>query len=640
MDLEVQMLGDSYEEAQAGHGSFMSSPRLEVPSPAMSDSPFDSCSDRSPEARFLALERGQRTIALGVRRALSKAIAAREHLQQEAKQWEHRCTVIREDLLSSLRKELPPKEQPQPSPELRRQLAEEMLPTFKQQLKEDMLPKLKQDVFEDMLPKLKQDVFEEMLPKLKQDMLEAGLPGLQTQQVVATKSEVLTSEERKLLRSEMLHQLLQSMGPELVQRMHQKMDAELPRQIRQEMQAQVSKQPELVEYLLQELKEQLRPELLAQANSPSVDHVGPVAQRALSTASVETPAVSEQLRVQIREDLLGQLRVQREELQAQLHEDLQKQMQELEARFGLGAKASASTANPVASDWTDKMDSLRSQVEGKISDVGKRIESLQEVMDSRVLVQLWQAGQQLQETGGRIERLNSICQEGSAKMETQEARMSLTRLDLETQERQFQALSRRVEELRVAVSLPQRENGSCGVDGHAKDTPRIDVGSAATSPAPTTGHVRGITSNGGGGATAAAATTANPEPIATASFPWQWLQPSGMPPLTAGTASPSVGTPRSVASLMQGPLGGAEADKSSSVRVVGSFAEFASMVRSGSRPQTMTPPTSHGVSPMPCRSTSPPPSSLCRGPVSGATSNAASTGTGPAGVACCTGASV
>jgi len=82
------------------------------------------------------------------------------------------------------------------------------------------------------------------------------------------------------------------------------------------------------------------------------------------------------------------------------------------------------------------------------------MDTLQELVDERVLVQLWQVGQQLREATGRLERLTTQSQECLSKAEAQEVRLDVTRASFETLEQRMQAISARVERALGAVIIP------------------------------------------------------------------------------------------------------------------------------------------------------------------------------------------
>mmetsp|Transcript_1637 Transcript_1637/g.3267 ORF Transcript_1637/g.3267 Transcript_1637/m.3267 type:complete len:512 (-) Transcript_1637:23-1558(-) len=125
------------------------------------------------------------------------------------------------------------------------------------------------------------------------------------------------------------------------------------------------------------------------------------------------------------------------------------------------AGGDAARHNPSCQDWTVVAQNLEAQVGCSLAEVRRRMDEFQELIDERVLVQLWQVGQQLPETLGRLDRLAGQCQECLSKAEAHEVRLDLTRASFETQEQRLQALTLRVERFHATEPVSARRGG-CG----------------------------------------------------------------------------------------------------------------------------------------------------------------------------------
>jgi len=127
------------------------------------------------------------------------------------------------------------------------------------------------------------------------------------------------------------------------------------------------------------------------------------------------------------------------------------------------AGGDAARQGPSCQDWSVVAQNLEAQVGCNLAEVRRRMDALQETIDERVLVQLWQVRQQLPETLGRLDQLAGQCQEGLSKAEAHEVRLDLIRASFETQEQRLQALTVRVERsLAADPGSARRICGGCG----------------------------------------------------------------------------------------------------------------------------------------------------------------------------------
>jgi len=103
-------------------------------------------------------------------------------------------------------------------------------------------------------------------------------------------------------------------------------------------------------------------------------------------------------------------------------------------------------------DWELFAQNLEAQVLKSTAEVRTQLESLQDVVDQKVLLKLWELGRQVPEVSQNMERLAGQCADFFAKVEAHEVRLSLMVTTQEMQDQRVQALSERCERTH-AVSL-------------------------------------------------------------------------------------------------------------------------------------------------------------------------------------------
>jgi len=114
-------------------------------------------------------------------------------------------------------------------------------------------------------------------------------------------------------------------------------------------------------------------------------------------------------------------------------------------------------------DWTVITQNFVAQVSGNLGEVRQRLDALQEIVDEKVLVPLWQVSRQVPEATGRVERLSTQCQEFYAKVESHEVRLDMVRASFDTQEQRLQAIAEHVDR-----ALTGDQGGRRGHDGHIR----------------------------------------------------------------------------------------------------------------------------------------------------------------------------
>jgi len=154
--------------------------------------------------------------------------------------------------------------------------------------------------------------------------------------------------------------------------------------------------------------------------------------------------------------------------QAEALSELQEQMEELLARSGCselptswqtGRLRAVDADNMSTADmcnvscetlsaerqWAMCAQNYEAQFSSAVAEVRRRIDALQQLVDERVLVDLWQLTKQMPEAISRVDRISGQCQECLAKTEAHEVRIDLVRTSFEAHEQKFQALADRVE---------------------------------------------------------------------------------------------------------------------------------------------------------------------------------------------------
>merc|ERR1719350_941002 len=103
------------------------------------------------------------------------------------------------------------------------------------------------------------------------------------------------------------------------------------------------------------------------------------------------------------------------------------------------------------------------------------MDSLQEVLDARVLLQLWEVGRQLPEASGRVDRLCAQCQECFSKVEAHEVRLRTMCTNFESQDSRLKTLSDRIERWVAAEQGQRRGCDETILAGTEALTGRVDA---------------------------------------------------------------------------------------------------------------------------------------------------------------------
>jgi len=176
--------------------------------------------------------------------------------------------------------------------------------------------------------------------------------------------------------------------------------------------------------------------------------------------------------------------------QAEALSELQEQMEELLARSDCTRMSTSQQSGRVKGQDTDNIftadawnvncetlsaerqwamfaQNYEAQFGSAVAEIRRRIDALQQLVDERVLSDLWQLTKQVPEATSRVDRISSQCQECLAKTEAHEVRIDLVRTSFEAHEQKFQALADRVDrtlsseqEKQIVPNVPATEIGA------------------------------------------------------------------------------------------------------------------------------------------------------------------------------------
>jgi uncharacterized protein YoxC len=121
-------------------------------------------------------------------------------------------------------------------------------------------------------------------------------------------------------------------------------------------------------------------------------------------------------------------------------------------------------------DW--EAVNLEEDVEKRLASVQNRVDALQEMLDSRIIPQLWELGRQVPDATSGVDRLCAQCQEFFSKVEAHDVRLRLLGTAVETQDNGLHALAERVER---AVAQGHRRGGDTALADAEKLTGRLDA---------------------------------------------------------------------------------------------------------------------------------------------------------------------
>jgi len=120
-------------------------------------------------------------------------------------------------------------------------------------------------------------------------------------------------------------------------------------------------------------------------------------------------------------------------------------------------------------DWEA---TLEEDVEKRLADVQHRVDALQEMLDTRIVPQLWELGRQVPDATVGVDRLCAQCQDFFSKVEAHDVRLKLLGTAVETQDNGLHALAERVER---AVAQGHRRGGDTALADAEKLTGRLDA---------------------------------------------------------------------------------------------------------------------------------------------------------------------
>jgi len=90
---------------------------------------------------------------------------------------------------------------------------------------------------------------------------------------------------------------------------------------------------------------------------------------------------------------------------------------------------------------------LEARLTGGISEVSRRVDALQDILEKKVLLPLWEADKDVKDSKGQTERISSQCDECVSRIEQHEVHLNATRAGVDAHEKKLKTIMENVDKI-------------------------------------------------------------------------------------------------------------------------------------------------------------------------------------------------